>query len=181
MRIIYFTFLIFISTSLLSQSDVKNDRLDEEIDRVTYKWDLEADKLASYEGLQNLCADESYRLEVFDLLKEIHHYDTILYQVLVKLSHQSKDREIQRTLKEIKRFEEEYDIEAFVHYMHLECNAMLEIERESDNTRNEVGFISYSSQIYLLETELIKYVKHITKRVDRLRLHVHHLSRHYPH
>lgn len=154
-------------------------RLDEKIDQITYDWDLEADKLSSYEGLQNLCADENYRIRIFKLLEDIHHYDTVLYGVLVKLSKKSKDREIDKTLKDIKKFEEEYDTKSFVHFMNEECKAMVEIEKSAEATRNEVGANSYSGQIYLLETELYKYVKHVTDRVDKIRQHVHHLSKHY--
>ena len=53
------------------------------------------------------------------------------------------------------------------------------LEKNAEDTRNEVGYSSYSSQVYLLETELIKYVKHVTKRVDKIRQHVHHISGHY--
>ena len=60
-----------------------------------------------------------------------------------------------------------------------ECKAMREIESHSEETANDVGINSYSGQVYLLETELFKYVKHVTARVDKIRLHVHHLSKHY--
>ena len=170
--------LLFFGFQSLAQEET-NERLDEKIDKLTYAWDLEADKLSSYEGLQNLCADQNYRKEIFDLLKEIHHYDTVLYGVLQKLSQRSKDKEITKTLKEIKKFEEEYDTQSFIHYMREECVTMLEIEKNAENTRNDVGYSSYSSQVYLLETELVRYVKHITNRVDKIRSHVHHLSSHY--
>ncbi len=178
-RILIFGFLSIAAIHSFAQESSSEERLDEKIDQLTYAWDLEADKLSSYEGLQNLCADEKYRLEIFDLLREIHHYDTVLYDVLLKLSQRSKDREIKKTLHDIKKFEREYDMRKFIHYMREECVAMLEIEKNAEDTRNEVGYSSYSSQVYLLETELIKYVKHVTKRVDKIRQHVHHLSGHY--
>ena len=169
-------FLIFGCVNVFAQED---GRLDEKIDELTYRWDLEADKLSSYDGLTNLCADEAYRSEIFQLLKDIHHYDTVLYEVLTDLSRKSKDKEISKTLKDIKKFEEEYDTKSFIHFMNEECKAMIVIEKEAEDTRNEVGYTSYSSQTYLLETELFKYVKHVTTRVDKIRQHVHHLSRHY--
>lgn len=171
--------VIFLSVSLVFAQDQNNDRLDEKIDEITYKWDLEADKLSSYEGLQSLCSDEEYRKGIFALLEDIHHYDTVLYGILVKLSRTSKDKEIEKTLKDIKKFEEEYDTKSFVHFMNEECKAMIDIEKHADDTRNDVGTNSYSGQIYLLETELFKYVKHVTDRVDKIRQHVHHLSQHY--
>ncbi|MBC6401045.1 MAG: hypothetical protein GDA51_08395 [Ekhidna sp.] len=168
---------LFITISTFSQEE--NERLDEKIDELTYGWDLEADKLSSYEGLTNLCSDGNYRNEIFQLLKDIHHYDTILYNVLTDLSKRSSDKEIAKTLRDIKKFEEDYGMKNFIHFMSEECKAMINIERDADDTRNEVGFTSYSGQVYILETELVKYVNHVTDRVDKIREHVHHLSKNY--
>ena len=63
--------------------------------------------------------------------------------------------------------------------MNSECTAAKMIEKDADDTRNEVGQTSYSGQVYVLETELFKYVHHVTQRVDKIRQHVHHLSVHY--
>ncbi|GAB4239370.1 MAG: hypothetical protein Tsb0034_15400 [Ekhidna sp.] len=171
--------ILFISSSFSLFSQDQSERLDEKIDQITYDWDLEADKLSSYEGLQLLCTDQKYRLRIFDLLKDIHHYDTVLYEVLVDLSRRSSDKEIEKTLKDIKKFEKEYDTNSFIRFMNDECKAMIEIERNAEESKNDVGYNSYSGQVYLLETELFKYVKHVTDRVDKIRTHVHHLSKHY--
>ena len=177
-KIFFFSAFLFSATLGLAQ-DSEEGRLDEKIDEITYAWDLEADKLSSYEGLSNLCVDEEYRLEIFALLKEIHHYDSILYDVLVKLSQRSNDREINKTLKDIRKFEAEYDTKEFIHFMLEECKALLEIEKNAEDTKNQVGYESYSSQVYMLETELYKYVKQVTKSVDKIRQHIHHISKHY--
>jgi len=176
MKTIFLTTLLFIGGIAIAQED---ERLDDKIDEITYQWDLEADKLSSYEGLAQLCTDESYRTEILSLLNEIHHYDSVLYDVLLKLSRTSSDKEIKQTLKDIKKFEETYDTQSFISFMSDECKAMREIESHSEETANDVGINSYSGQVYLLETELFKYVKHVTARVDKIRLHVHHLSKHY--
>lgn len=177
MKTIFFGTLILLSTTIWGQED--EERLDEKIDKITYDWDLEADKLSTYAGLQQLCTDEEYRNRILKLLDDIHHYDTVLYGVLVKLSKTSDDKEVHKTLKDIKKFEDEYNSQSFIHFMNEECKAMREIEKSSDDTANDVGINSYSGQVYLLETELFKYVKHVTARVDKIRLHVHHLSKHY--
>ncbi|MEO9484518.1 MAG: hypothetical protein ABJG47_13765 [Ekhidna sp.] len=178
MRSIFLVAFIGTTLNLFSQEQ-EQERLDEKIDQITYDWDLEADKLSSYEGLQELCTDEEYRAKILGLLDDIHHYDTVLYTVLINLSKKSDDKEVKKTLKDIKKFEEEYDSKSFIHFMNEECKAMREIEKDSENTANDVGINSYSGQVYILETELFKYVKHVTARVDKIRLHVHHLSKHY--
>lgn len=173
-----FFILIFLS-AIASFCQEDDERLDEKIDKVTYSWDLEADKLATYEGLLSVCGDKEYETKVVNLLNEIHHLDSILYDVLVKLSKTSSDKEIKKTLKDIKKFEQEYGTKNFIHFMSEECIAAGEIERNAEDTRNEIGETSYSGQVYILETELFKYVKHVTQRVDKIRIHVHHLSSHY--
>ncbi len=170
--------LIFTNLGVLFAQDPK-ERLDDRIDEVTYQWDLEADKLATYEGLLVVCTDKPYRTEIISLLNEIHHLDSVLYEVLVDLSRVNTDKEIRKTIKEIEQFENEYNTKSFIHFMSQECKASREIEKDSKYTRNEVGETSYSGQIYILETELFKYVKQITQRVDKIRIHVHHLSSHY--
>lgn len=177
MRFIVTLFVLLLSLNSFAQEE--EGRLDDKIDVVTYDWDLEADKLATYEGLLSVCGNQEYRLKIIQLLSDVHHLDSALYEVLIKVSKTSDDKEVKKTLKDIKKFEEEYDTKSFIHFMNSECQAAKEIEKNAASTRNQVGANSYSGQVYLLETELFKYVKHVTQRVDKIRLHVHHLSAHY--
>ncbi|MFK7952489.1 MAG: hypothetical protein AB8B73_06555 [Ekhidna sp.] len=176
---IFFSLLLTILFCLQSFTQEPEERIDEKVDQITYDWDLEADKLATYKGLGSICTDEEYRTKILGLMSDIHHYDTILYGILTKMSKRSKDKEIKKSLKDIARFEEKYNPKNFALFMRQECNAFKDIESHADDLRNEVGQNSYSGQVYILETELYKYVKHVTASVDRIRQHVHHLSNHY--
>lgn len=189
MRFSFYTFIIFTflftSVNLYAQTQepATSQRVDDAIDSITYKWDLEADKLATYEGLLKLCNDKEYRVEIFHLLDKIHHYDTVLNTILSKMSkkdysHHEK-KEIKKTLKDISKLEKGYSTKDFVHFMHKECDEATEIEKEYEETINGVAGNSYSSKTYVLETELYKYVTHVTARVDKIREHVHRLSNHY--
>ncbi|MEM6831686.1 MAG: hypothetical protein AAF551_14340, partial [Bacteroidota bacterium] len=144
--------LLLLSAGLLHAQEDEKERLDERIDKVTYQWDLEADKLATYEGLLVVCTDKPYRMEIISLLNEIHHLDSVLYDVLVELSRVNTDKEIRKTIKEIEQFENEYDTKSFIHFMSKECKASKEIEKDSEDSRNSVGERSYSGQVYILET-----------------------------
>ena len=177
MRLIIPAVLLLMAFTTIGQEST--ERLDDRIDEVTYNWDLEADKLATYDGLLFVCGNKEYRTQILGMLTEIHHLDSVLSDVLVKLSRTNDDKEIKKTLKDIEKFEAEYGTKNFIHFMNEECKAAREIERDADDTKNEVGETSYSGQVYLLETELYKYVNQITKRVDKIRQHVHHLSTHY--
>ena len=165
---------LILVTSSYSQEDGKT--LGKIIDDLTYTWDDEAKALNSYEGLAKFCINEEYRLGIIELLKDIHHYDSVLYDRLIQATrHGNSNHEIKKTIDEIKKFEEGYDMKSFIHFLHTECSARKEIERNAKELKDEIGFYSYDGQIYVLENELNKYVSHITKRVDHIREHVHHL------
>lgn len=173
-RIILSVFAVLAVCSVFAQEDDQKT-LGTVIDDLTYEWDLEADNLNNYEGLSRFCVDKEYRLNVIDLLNDIHHYDSVLYDRLVKAARFNDDREINKTLKEIAKFEEEYSMKKFIHFLHEECIVRSDIEKNAEDLRNDIGSSSYDGQIYIVETELNKYIKHITRRMDHIREHVHHL------
>ena len=145
------------------------------INDLTLQWDLEADNMNDYEGLSKFCQDEKYRLEVINLLQDIHHYDSVLYDRLTKAARFNSTHEIKKTIAEIEKFEEGYDMKSFIHFLHEECNARNDLERHAEEAKDDIGIYSYDGQVYILENELNKFVSHITKRVDHIREHVHHL------
>lgn len=166
--------VLFGFVQVFGQED--NKTLGKIIDDLTYKWDDEAKTLDNYDGLAKFCVNEGYRLAIIKLLKDIHHYDSVLYDRLVKASRfGNQSHEIKKTISDIEKFEEGYDMKSFIHFLHTECSARNEIEKNSDKLKEDIGFYSYDGQIYVLENELAKFVSHITKRVDTIRDHVHHL------
>ena len=154
---------------------IYQDKIRDVVDKITYNWDTEAEKLSSYEGLTEFCLDQTYRYATIDILKDIHHYDSLLYKKLVKAKRTSHNHEITQTMKEIEVFEEKYTTKNFVHFLKGDCDARKNIEEKSEALRKDSGEGSYDGQVYVLEVELGRYVHHITKRVDNIREHVHHL------
>jgi len=169
---IVFLFTLTLSISAYSQDD---NTLGQTIDELTYQWDMEAKGLNNYQGLTDFCVNKEYRLGMIGLLNDIHHYDSVLYDRAVKAQRFKKSKEIDKLLKDISKFEEKYSMKSLIHFLHDECNARKAIEKDSDESKNDFGSNSYDGQIYIVETELNKFVKHITKRVDHIRKHVHHL------
>ncbi len=169
-------YLIVITSTLLFSAQAQETKtLGATIDELTYNWDTEAENLNSYDGLTEFCVNTEYRVGIVELLNEIHHYDSVLYDRLVKAQRFKKDKEIEKTLKEISKFEDQYSMKNLIHFLHEECDIRKDIEKNADESRNDLGANSYSGQIYIVETELNKYIKHITKRLDHVREHVHHL------
>lgn len=145
------------------------------IDALTKKWDVESEILRTYDGLSKFCDDREYRLEVVDMVNSIHHYDSSLYAQLQKAYRFNKDHEIEKTIKEIEKFEKQYSMKKFIHFLHEECITRKGIEKNAKESRNDIGANSYDGQVYIVETELNNYIRHITKIVDHIDKHVHHL------
>ena len=129
-RSILSTYLIATALYLNAQSsdEQPQESLGQKIDDLTYSWDLESDNINSYEGLSKFCLDEEYRFEVIGLLNDIHHYDSVLYQRLLKANRASHgNKEIEKAIDDIKKFETDYSMKKFIHFLHDECNARNDI------------------------------------------------------
>lgn len=172
MKKIALTYILSImSISCFSQGET----LGQKIDELTYEWDTKSIALNSYEGLGKFCDKKEYRGELVTLLNDIHHYDSVLYQRLLKAARRKKSKDISKAIDEIEKFETEYSMKKFIHFLHEECNDRKDIEKHAKDLKSEIGSESYSGQVYIVENELNKYIKHITTRVDHIRKHVHHL------
>lgn len=165
--------VILFSVSVNAQED--NESLGKIIDNLTYGWDLESNNLDDYDGMVKFCRNKEYRFEVIGMLKDIHHYDSVLLKRLGKAARFSKDKELIKTLKDISKFEEEYSMKEFISFLYDECQGIAELEKNRDDLEDEIAQESYDGRRYVLETEMAKYIHHITKRVDMIRDHVHHL------
>ena len=165
---------VLIFLSLLSVSAVtygQEENVGQKLEELTYKWDDQANNLESYQGLTQFCNKKEYRDEIIETLKGIHHYDSVLYQTIAKRARFGGDAEMKKTLKDIEKLESDYSINDFLSFLNEECKARYEIEKNARKTGDDAD-----SEIYMLEVELQKYVKHITKRIDVVRDHIHHLN-----
>lgn len=169
--------IILLSTLISFRSiGQDNESLGTTISNLTINWDVMSSRLNNYQGLGQFCSDQAYRNEVIGLLQDIHHYDSVLYDRLTKASRMSKqNKDINKAIEDIKEFEEDYDMRSFIHFLHKECSDRRDIEKDAEALKGDVGSDSYGGQIYIIESELNKYIKHITTRIDHVRKHVHHL------
>ena len=143
------------------------------IDELTIAWDAKALKLEAYDGLGHLCRVKTDRDNHIKLLKDIHHHDTVLFQIVTSKYAKSKDAEAKKTLEDIETLEKDYTTKAFLKFIHTECNRFNEIE----NNFAKAGGSAYKKEIKILEKELSRYVKAITKQIDVIDDHVHHLKK----
>jgi len=142
------------------------------MDELTAKWDTEAEKLSTYAGLSQFCTSAAYRNDVISTLKGIHHYDSMVYDIISKKAkYGNASDEIKKTLKDIEKVQTEYSMKSFLVFLSEECKARSEIEKNAKQTGEDKD-----AEVYVLETELAKYVKHITKQIDLIDDHIHHLN-----
>ncbi len=166
---------VLLVLSINSYSQETQESLGKIIDDITYAWDLESNNLDTYDGMLKFCTSREYRLEIIGMLHDIHHYDSVLLDRLNKAVRFNKSKELEKTLKDIEAFEKEYSMKEFVQFLFDECQGISDIERHKKDLIDEIGEESYDGKRYLIETEIAKYIHHITKRVDTIREHVHHL------
>ena len=167
------TFPVILLLSLTFSSYAQdNKNIVRIIDDLTKKWNDEAAKLSTYEGLKKYCSTKTYRDQTTSLLDEIHHYDTLLHSIVTKKYDTSNDEEAKLTLKDIETLETDYTTQNFKAFIHRECNGVNDIERNYGRKGGNV----YKKETKKLEKELSKYVESITARIDIIDEHVHHLK-----
>ena len=142
------------------------------VDELTIKWDKEAKVLDSYKGLENYCHNRVYRMETIDLLDKIHHYDTVLYAIVSNKYKDSQDTEARATLDDIETLEADYTTLSFKKFLREECGKLNDTERNYGAQHGE----TYEKEVALLEEELDKYIVSITRRIDIIDEHIHHLK-----
>lgn len=161
--------LLLISYSTFAQ---ENEGIVKIIDDLRYSWDDEAVKLQSYKGLGDFCSNSVYRKKIIKMLDDIHHYDTLLYGIVTRKYDANKDPEAKATLDDIDILEVDYKTISFRKFIHQECNTYNEIENNLGRAKGP----EYEKEVKELEDELIKYVAEITKQIDTIDEHVHHLD-----
>lgn len=161
--------LLFVAVSAFAQES--ETEVAKTIDKLRYAWDDEAKSLESYEGLGKFCGESVYRKQIITMLDDIHHYDTLLYGIVTRKYNANQDPEAKSTIDDIETLEVDYTTKAFRRFIHQECNTYNEIE----NNYGAAGGSEYKKEVKVLKEELEKYVKSITKRIDIIDEHVHHL------
>lgn len=166
------------SVHVSAQSDEDISSVEEHFDLLTSEWLRLSGDLKTYDGLSFFCRDESFRQHTFNVLSQIHHYDSLillLFEDPEVVAEMSK-KEYRHSKKDIETFEKEYSIKNFVGHLKESCGDRNEIERNKDDLQKQSGMYSYDGQVLLIETEIRKYLKHIDKVVIAIDDHVHMLQ-----
>jgi hypothetical protein len=172
MKQIVLTCSILLGLTFASFAQEEKKDIVKIIDELTARWDKEALKLEKYAGLKDYCQIKPYRDKTMELLNLIHHYDTSLFMIVTAKYEANQDPEAKATLDDINTVETVYTTPAFLKFLHKECTTLNSIE----NNLAKKGGKEYKDAVKALEKELFKYVEGITKRIDLIDEHVHHLK-----
>lgn len=165
-----FTLIFFNITKGFPQNII------ETVDEVTFDWDQKAEILSTYPGLIEFCKNPSFRESSISTLNKIHHYDTLIYNKITqsRTSKQKHKREVNKTINDILDFENEYTTYNFIKFLQSDCKASKYLESHKTDY-DGFGVDSYDGKLLVLEVELQRFVHQITRRVDKIRVHVHKL------
>ena len=134
-------------------------------------WDAKVAFIRTLEDLRNLCRNRSFRVDLIELLDEIHHYDTTLYNTVIAKYSYNSDPEARATLDDIEKLEVDYTTRSFKGFVHHECN-----EYNFVNNNFSKADPEYAEEKARVEVELNKYVNSITWQIDIIDEHAHHLD-----
>ena len=174
-----FFFLIFyvgFCNRVLSQGKENNfSKTREDFEKVVENWDTKYSKeLSNINGVVQYCHDKKYHEEIEKVLIFIHRYDSMLFVKLKEKYNSEPDEKTKKILQEIKKVQKEYGARHFMRKLKKECSLKREVDRDQKN--NDIGENSADEEEILLELELKKYMKHITKSIDHLKTHIQYLE-----
>lgn len=161
-----------VAHSSLAQTSSK---LEEDFDLLTSEWLNVSGELKTYSGLNRFCINADFRQETMDILGLLHHYDSLVLQILLDPSYDLdiSHREYKHTIKDIQKFEEEFSIKKFIDHLRESCAARNELERSKDDLVKGSNVHSYDGQILVLETDIRRFLNHIDKKVIAIDDHLH--------
>lgn len=174
-RIFYTThLLIFLLLTGIKPAQAQMS-IEEEYDLLTSEWLLVSEELKTYGGLSQFCTDADYRDQTLHVLNLLHHYDSLLLNLLMDptagldISH----KEYKNALADLHEIEDKYDPKTFMAFLRESCITRNELERDKENLMKASGMYSYDGQLLMLETQQRKFLKQIDKRVTLMDEHVH--------
>ncbi|GAB4229237.1 MAG: hypothetical protein Tsb0034_00840 [Ekhidna sp.] len=162
---------LFLGLSIFTYAQDDGEDIVAIVDDLRQRWDKQALQLETYVGLKYYCTAEVYRDKTIRLLDKIHHYDTLLYGIVSTKYANTKDKEAEATLDDIITVEAEYTTKSFKEFLEVECEGFNEIEGNYSRSNPK-----YQKEVEKLEKELSKYVINITRRIDIIDDHIHHLK-----
>ncbi len=165
-----------VSLPVVAQEEEEDfESIVKHFDELDAEWHTLDGVLDDYDGIKNYCKDQSVKDKVTTILEKLHHYDTLIIQKMNDPSYVIDNKERNKILKQIRKFEEEYSIPNFLKKLKQECHERHVTEHDKKYTKNDFADNSYDGQRYIVEQEIKKYMKHITDKIDHIDKYLHHI------
>ncbi len=151
--------------------------VEEEYEFLTNHWLKMSADISNYYGLSAFCTNSEYRTYTIEVLELLHHYDSLVLDLLKDPTADIdiSSHEYRKTMKDIEKFEGDYDLKGFISFLRESCTTRNQLERDKEDLKNEVGMYSYDGQVMMLETEVSKFLNRIDKRILAINKHIHHI------
>ncbi len=164
-----------ILTILFFSLTVKSQDIEQQYANLTDQWLELSEILQSYEGLSAFCKTPELRDYSLDILSQLHHYDSVVLEFLHEPDTETVigSKEYRRSLKDIEKFENDYDNRSFMAFLRNSCIARNELEKDKEELVNGYGSDSYDGQVLVLENELGKFMRHLDRRIVHIEKHLH--------
>ncbi|WP_421878834.1 hypothetical protein [Marinoscillum sp.] len=173
--------LLSISIPLFAESWSRSDAdksepylIERKILTLSAQVHVELIALYEYQNLKTFCNDDSYKESIFDMLDEIHEYHDLLEEDLRLTTYRHSQRTIRRLLKHMDRLDEKHNPDKFSRFFETQCSFQVKIESNARHYSAAFSSHSYSSRVYAQEVVMYRYLRRLTRRVQKIRKHVEH-------
>ncbi len=167
MKIVIPIILLTISFNLFGQ----DEKVVLEMDKLRADWDAKAQNLTTYDDLKNLCKDRAFRRDLTKMLDNIHHYDSTIYVIAKTKYWNDFDMEAKAAMDDITALERDFTTKRFRHFVRQECRAYNHTEHNFGHKGEK-----YEAEKKRVQEALVKFVTTITKQIDMIDDHAHHLD-----
>jgi hypothetical protein len=164
--------LVFSSGNVNKKSESEAYSVQWRIMVLSKKVNVEMMELSRYKNLKTFCSDDSYKETIFSLLDQIHTYHDLLEEDLHTTHYNHSRRTIKRLLRHMDKLDEKFNTEEFADFFKDQCSFQSQIEKHSKHYSAAFSSHSYGSRVYAQEVVMYRYLKRLTRRIQRIKKHV---------
>ncbi|MEQ8470394.1 MAG: hypothetical protein RIC35_04380 [Marinoscillum sp.] len=161
-----------LSLFLISKLTAEPFATEKRILNLSKSWHINMITLTNYEGLKDFCSNDKLRQDMFNQLAEIHYYHNLLEIDLKTSNYIHSNRTIKRILRHIEKLERKYHPEDFEGFFEEQCSLQSKIENNASHYGAGFGTHSLGSKVYAQEVEMYRYLKQLTRRINKIKEHV---------
>ncbi len=171
---IRYTFVSLWLLSITSTLNANSLETEKKIISLSDNWNQYVGQINDSRGLKNFCSNDDERHQIFELLDEIHYYHDQLELDLKKTKYNHSKRQIKRILKHMSRIDEKYHPMQFARFFREQCTEQSVVDKNSNHYETSFGPHTYDGKVYMQEVQVQRYLKRLTKSIDRIKEDVEH-------